>query len=62
MDKLVLYKVITDEDPPQMMVGRDLDDIAKACQEWCGVIKSAEFVMDIDYVTNEAIEFLREGE
>lgn len=59
MEKLVLYKVITDNDAPRMMVGRDLDDIAKACKEWCGVINSAEFVIDVDYITNEAIEFTK---
>lgn len=58
----VLYKVVTDGGKPQLMVGRSLIDIARSCNEWCGVINSAEFIGDVDYITEEATRFSREGD
>lgn len=60
MTDYVLYKVTTDNDQPQLMVGRDLADIVRSCNEWCGIIKNTEFVADIDYITLEAANYAKE--
>ena len=58
----VLYKVVTDNGSPELMVGRDLADIVESCNEWCGVINSVEFVAYVSYITSEAFRFAEEGD